>query len=142
MSGEVNSYIEHQVANATPGELVEMLYARAVRDLTGARELFSLQGEPRAQSDAIHLIVHAQQIIAELNHCLDVKQGGSLAQNLARLYEYMQYRLTEAVSKRDDAPVAEVVGLLSELHEAWETIVKEQMAGKRVTRAGASLLVA
>jgi flagellar secretion chaperone FliS len=142
MSYDVSTYLEHQVANATPGELVEMLYARAVRDLTGARELFSLQGDPRAQSDAIHLIVHAQQIIAELNHCLNIKEGGSLAVNLARLYEYMEYRLTEAVSKRDDGPVGEVVNLLSELHEAWETIVKQQMTGKSVTRAGAGLLVA
>jgi flagellar protein FliS len=142
MSYDVNSYIEHQVANATPGELVEMLYARAVRDLSGARELFSLQGDPRSHADAIHLIVHAQQIIAELNHCLDIKSGGDLALNLARLYEYMQYRLTEAVTKREDDPVAEVVKLLSELHEAWETIVKQQMAGKSVTRAGAGLLVA
>jgi flagellar protein FliS len=142
MAYEVGNYLEHQVANATPGQLIEMLYDRAIRDLTGARELFSLQGEPRSQADAIHLIVHAQQIIAELNHSLNTREGGDLAGNLARIYEYMQYRLTEAVSKRDDAPVAEVVGLLSELHEAWRGIVEQQLSGKISARAGAGILVA
>ncbi len=142
MSYDVGNYLEHQVANATPGQLIEMLYDRAVRDLTGARELFSLQGEPRSQADAIHLIVHAQQIVAELNHCLNLREGGDLAEGLARIYEYMQYRLTEAVSKREEAPVAEVVGLLRELHEAWKSMVDEQKDGKSTARAGAGILVA
>ena len=142
MSQDISSYVEHQVASASPGELIEMLYARAVRDLNGARELFSLEGEPRSQSDAIHLIVHAQQIIAELNRCLDFENGGGLARNLARLYEYMQYRLTEAVSKREDAPVIEVVGLLTDLHEAWKSMVAEQKTGKLVARSSAGILVA
>jgi flagellar protein FliS len=142
MTYEVSNYVEHQVASASPGQLIEMLYDRAVRDLTGARELFSLQGDPRSQADAIHLIVHAQQIVAELNHCLNVKEGGDLAVNLARIYEYMQYRLTEAVSKREEAPVAEVVTLMSELHEAWKTMVGQQLGGKMATRAGAGILVA
>ncbi len=113
---------QDDVANATPGQLIGMLYDRAIRDLTGACELFSLQGEPRAQADAIHLIVHAQQIVAELNHCLNIKEGGDLAQGLARIYEYMQYRLTEAVSKRIEAPVIEVKGQLEELRTAWKQI--------------------
>jgi flagellar protein FliS len=106
----------------TPAQLIGQLYARAVRDLAGAGELFSLQGDPRSQADAIHLIVHAQQIIAELNHALDVKEGGDLAENLARIYEYMQYRLTEAVRDRDAAPVAEVRGLLEKLLESWMAV--------------------
>jgi len=108
------------VANASAAELIEMLYGRAIRDLEGAVELFALQGEPRSQADAIHLIVHAQQIVAELNHSLNLKDGGVLASNLARLYEYIQFRLTEAVSKRDVGPVVEVSKLLSDLREAWK----------------------
>ena len=142
MTYEVGNYLEHQVANATPGQLIEMLYDRGVRDLNGACELFSLQGDPRSQADAIHLIVHAQQIVAELNHSLNIRDGGDLAANLARIYEYMQYRLTEAVSKREQAPVAEVAGLLSELHEAWKTMLEQQTSGKPTARSGAGILVA
>jgi flagellar protein FliS len=118
--------LEQKVAGATPGELVEMLYARAIRDLTGASSLLDLEGEPRSRADAIHLIVHAQQIIAELNHCLNAKEGGELAANLADIYDYMQYRLTEAVSMREKAPVTEVVGLLTELHEVWKAMLSNR----------------
>jgi len=112
--------IEEQVASASPRQLVAMLYERALRDLEGACDLFSLEGDPRSQADAINKIAHAQQIIAELNRSLDTRDGEDLAANLARIYEYMQYRLTEAVSKREQAPVSEVAGLLSELCSAWK----------------------
>lgn len=138
----VGNYLEHQVASASPEQLIEMLYARGVRDLKGACELFSLEGDPRSQADAIHLIVHAQQIIAELNRSLNTRDGGDLAVNLARIYEYLQYRLTEAISKREQTLVSEVAGLLSELHEAWKTMIEQQADGKPAARAGAGVLVA
>jgi flagellar protein FliS len=142
MSYDVSNYLEHQVASATPGQLIEMLYDRAVRDLKGACELFSLEGDPRSQADAIHLIVHAQQIIAELNHSLNTQEGGDLAVNLARIYEYMQYRLTEAVTKREQVPVLDVAGLMSELHDAWKAMLEQQAGGKATARTGAGILVA
>ena len=118
--------LEEQVATATPGELVGMLYDRAVRDLGGASELFALEHDPRSKADAVHLVVHAQQIVAELNNCLNVETGGDLAKNLSRLYEYVQYRLTEAVSKYDRNALNEARGLLVELGEAWNTMQNRQ----------------
>lgn len=112
--------LEQQIVDATPGQLIALLYERAICDLKGACELFSLEGDPRSQADAIHLIVHAQQVIAELSRSLNM--GGELAKNLACIYEYLQYRLTEAISNRKQGPVSEVVGLLSELHDAWKSV--------------------
>lgn len=120
--------LEEQVAQTTPGEIVCMLYDRAVQDLAGASELFALEDDPRSKADAIHLVVHAQQIVAELNHCLNVDTGGELAKNLARLYEYVQYRLTEAVSKYDRNALTEARGLLVELSEAWHTMENRKEA--------------
>ena len=111
--------LESKITNATPGQLIAILYERAIRDLKGACELFSLEGDPRSQAEAIRLIVHAQQVIAELSRSLN---DGELAKNLARIYEYLQYRLTEAISNREQAPVSEVIGLLSELHDAWKSV--------------------
>ena len=108
--------------NASPGELVMMLYDRAVRDL---RKAFNLLSENGSQEHATHLIVHAQQIIAELKHSLNLQEGGELAENLSRLYEYMQFRLTEAVSEKDAVPVSEVISLMQELHDAWKTMLQD-----------------
>ena len=115
---------EQDLAGKSPQELICLLYARVCRDLDDARILFDLLGDPRSQADAIHLIVHAQQIISELNRCVNQDKGGDLAVNLSRVYEYIQYRLTEAVQKRDVGPVHEVLGLVAELHQAWKTMLE------------------
>ena len=122
---------KEMIADATPGQLIEMLLARAVRDLKEASKLFAFKGDPRSQADAIHLIVHAQQIITELNRALDTRQPGpfdytrdgrDLITNLGRIYEYMQHRLTDAVKNRDVNIVDEILGLLTELLDTWASI--------------------
>ena len=65
-------------------------------------------------------ISKAHRILAELTAALDHERGGDLSQRLARLYDYMQRRLLEANMRQDDAPMSEVLGLLSTLAEAWE----------------------
>lgn len=119
--------LEEQVRDATPGQLIEMLYARAIRDLEEGEYLLKAADGRSAQ--AIHKIVHAQQIVSELNHCLNLCKGGKLAQGLARIYEYMQYRLTEAVSRREAKHVKEVLGLLTDLHKTWKTVAGEGGTG-------------
>jgi len=123
--------IESILTTATPAQIIAMLYERAICDLRGAVELFSLEGDPCSQAKAIHLIVHAQQIIAELNHSLNTQDGGDLSVNLARIYEYMQYRLTEAVSRYEQTPVVEVDGLLSELLDAWKSMIASGQTKKQ-----------
>jgi len=115
--------LEMVIATATPEKLIVMLYARAIKDLRSACELYDLTGDPRSQADAIRLILHAQQIIAELNNHVNEKDNAGLVENLKRFYEYIQYRLVEAISKRDKNPINEVIGLLVELHNTWETLV-------------------
>jgi flagellar protein FliS len=115
---------EQDLVGKSPQELIELLYARVCRDLDDARILLAADDRPASQADAIHMIVHAQQIIAELNRCVNQDKGGDLAANLSRVYEYMQSRLTEAVSKRDVGPVHEVLGLVTELHQAWKTMLE------------------
>lgn len=53
---------------------------------------------------------------------LDVAKGGSLAANLAALYDYMTTRLLYANMKNDPEAIKEVQGLLNEIHSAWEAI--------------------
>jgi flagellar biosynthetic protein FliS len=123
--------IEDAVAKATPKELVGMMYDQAVRDLRGAMELFSITGDPRSQTGAVRLIIHAQQVVAALDRSLDLRSG-AVAKNLARLYEYAQYRLTEAISTRSKEPVAEVLDLLSRIGSAWKSAPEIAAAADRV----------
>ena len=62
----------------------------------------------------------------ELATSLDHERGGEISQRLALLYDYMQRQLLDANMKQSDGPLAEVLGLLSTLSEAWEGIRKPQ----------------
>src|SRR5206468_2046051 len=58
----------------------------------------------------------------------------------AQLYDYMQRRLLEANMKQADAPLSEVLGLLSTLSEAWIEVsgrVAPMATESRVTQAAA-----
>jgi flagellar protein FliS len=57
-----------------------------------------------------------------LDCSLDREAGGSLARNLAGLYQYMRTRLLAANIRQEDAPLAEVESLLRTLGEAWSAI--------------------
>jgi len=69
-----------------------------------------------------HSISRAIAAIDELDCSLDRNAGGSIARNLAALYQYMRSRLLTANIRQEDAPLAEVESLLRTLGEAWNAI--------------------
>jgi flagellar protein FliS len=105
-----------------PARLIELLYQRALRDLKTAAEA----GPDMGRSPAIaELLGHVQAIVKQLRASLDYVQGGYLAYNLGRVYEYMQLRLTEVISGEADDPqarIGEVIALLEGLSDAWNTM--------------------
>lgn len=106
------------VANADPHALVLTLLDAILGRLAAARACIQ-KGETRRQAGLLHSSV---TLIAELRGSLDMQKGGSLAQNLSDLYEYMTRRLIHANLNSDETAVAEVLGLLSEIRGAWAAI--------------------
>ena len=119
-----NTYFETQTNTAGPGELVVMLYKGAARFLASAIAAV----EAKDLQTASNKFLLAQAIISELTETLDMKQGGDLAINLGRIYEYMNYRLIDANMRKDAKPAREVEGLLRELLPAWEQAVLQEKA--------------
>jgi flagellar protein FliS len=113
-----DAYLEGRILSASPLELVRMLYqggSDAVREARRRLEEGDIAGRSRA-------ITRAYEILAELLSSLDRTRGGEVAGRLAQLYDYMQARLIEANCRQEDAPLAEVLGLLATLGEAWEGV--------------------
>ncbi len=113
-----DTYLETRVLSADPVALVAMAYEFACLRVHSARSAVA-NGDIAARSTAILKTI---AILAELESCLDHAQGGEIAANLGRLYRYMIQRLSEANSKQQDKPLAEVESLLQTLAEAWKTI--------------------
>ena len=112
-----------------PARLIELLYQGALRDLKEAAELGS---DLAHAADGTQLVTHAQAILKELQASLNYTQGGYLAINLGRVYEYMYLRLQEVIARQADDPqrrVREVIGLLEALSDAWSTMANTQADG-------------
>ena len=111
-----DAYLEERILSADPLELVRLLYQAAIAAVRDARRALAT-GEIAARSRSIS---KACDIVMELNGALDHSRGGTLSGRLAALYDYMLRRLLDANMQQSDGPLAEVLGLLSALDEAWE----------------------
>jgi len=114
--------LETGVAAASPPTLVVMLYDGALRAIADAKSCL-LAGElgpkGRALGKAIAIVGSG------LRASLDTSRGGSIAQQLADLYEYVERRLLEANLRNDARLLDEVTALLKDLREAWAQLAAQ-----------------
>ena len=120
MTNTINAYLEQKILSADPIETVRMLYQAAIIRTRDARRCLA-EGNVSERTRYVNQVF---DILNELNLSLDYERGGDLSIQLARLYDYMQRRLLEANSGQADAPLAEVIALLSTVGEAWEILAK------------------
>lgn len=114
--------VETGVAAADPHKLIGMLYEGLLQSLARAREAMRA-GEIARKGESIS---RAIRILEEgLRGSLDIARGGSIAQQLDALYEYMINRLLFANLKNDPATVEEVARLATELRDAWQAMPEE-----------------
>ena len=106
------------VANADPHALVLTLMDATLARMAAARTCI----EKRDIKHMASLLHSSVILVAELRGSLDLQKGGSLAQNLSELYDYMTRRLIHANLNGDTAAVAEVMSLLGEVRGAWAAI--------------------
>jgi flagellar protein FliS len=71
----------------------------------------------------------AHAIVGELADSLNRTAGGEIADNLARLYEFMLLHLTQGLIERSPAHLHRVLGLLATLREGFEQAVRSLSRG-------------
>ena len=109
------------VANADPHAMVLMLMDAAAERMAIARGCIERR-ETKRQASLLHSCVN---IITELRGSLNLNEGGTLAQNLSDLYEYMIRQLVLANARSDASCITEVSGLMDEIRSAWVAIGPE-----------------
>jgi len=111
--------IDAAVEVADPYRLILLLFEGAQAAMSKARaamEQKQIAAKGEAISKAIDIISNG------LKASLDAERGGDLAVRLDALYEYMVLRLLNANMNNDLKALAEVAGLLEEIHSAWRGI--------------------
>ena len=125
-ANKLNAYRANAVGSASPESLVVMLYDGAIRFLGAALRAFE-HDDPLDFNLTVHTnITKTQEIIRELNHALDLENGGELGQSLTSLYYYFDQRIQEANIKKDRAIIEEILSRISELRDAWSESLEKQ----------------
>ncbi|MCR3920900.1 MAG: flagellar export chaperone FliS [Firmicutes bacterium] len=109
-------YKQNEVATATPGRLMLMLYNAAIKNLKLSKEGVAEKNITKVNT----YMCKVQDIVLELMVSLDLTQG-EVAQNLFALYGYMHQRLVDANIKKDVDMMNEVDGMLTELRDTWKS---------------------
>ena len=107
-------YLQGAVETASPARLLTMLYDRLAGDLAGAE--LAIRSE--ANGDANALLIHAQEIVLELQVSLDQSAWGG-AKGLSELYMYLYAELIAANMTKDSARVAVCSRIVEPLRAAW-----------------------
>jgi flagellar secretion chaperone FliS len=103
---------------ASPVQLIVMLYDGAIRFMEEGKRAMA-EKDYETQNARLQ---RAQKIVMELMGSLDFAQGGDVAKNLLKLYEYVLAELIEANINDDPKRIENAQGTMRELREAWATI--------------------
>ncbi len=118
------SYLTAQVNTVNQGDVVVLLFEKALLCLTQAKEKIA---EKDFAAKGL-LISRAMDIINLLDTSLNLEQGGELAENLHNLYFYCNTQLLQANLKLDCEKIDAVMHTLSELNDAFSVVVQDPEA--------------
>lgn len=118
-------YKRSAVETSTPEKLLLMLFDGAIR--------FTNQGKAaiieRRFDDANTLLLKVQDILSELMSTLDNKNGGDIAINLLKLYDFYQSEIIQANMKKDAARLDSVLEFFQTFRSVWEETAKMTRVG-------------
>lgn len=115
MNAYVDQYKNNQILNASPEQILIMLYDGAIRFCRQAMTAMDAE-DRRIQSEKIS---RTMAIVSEFANTLDHKVGGQIAEDLDALYAFMVSELTRANLKNERKPLETVEGLLVDLRGTW-----------------------
>jgi flagellar secretion chaperone FliS len=125
------AYQEAAVRNASPIDLVIMLYDILARDLHAAIEAMHAGDIELRSAKLKHGFLALQQLEGSLN----LDEGGELATNMSRFYSMLRGQMVKAQVRQDAAVLEELVRLLFSVREAWVELSTRLAGSAQVTAA-------
>jgi flagellar protein FliS len=119
-SNQAAAYRQREVAAATPGRLLVMVYDHVLANLARA----TVAHNNKLLEARVEAIAKARDGVSELLATLDMEKGGAISVQLRALYAFVLNELVEAGMQFDDAKVARIAGMIRELRDAFATIVE------------------
>lgn len=119
-------YRDAELASATPGQLVVMLFDKCLLTVRRAEAAFAA-GDIEAR---VEHVSKAADMVTELRGSLDFEAGGAISTQLDALYAFVLRELFEATTRRDAARLGPVLRVMGELRDAFAG-AQAQLAAER-----------
>lgn len=129
----LKQYQKSQVETSTPEKILILLYDGAIQYLNKAKIALQENNVEQIHNN----ILGCENIILEFMGTLNMKEGGELAKNLYRLYEYLYNALVTANLNKDARKVEEVLRHLKGLRETWQKAIDIASAERIAEEAAA-----
>ena len=120
MSYGLGIYKKTSVGTASKEQVLLMLYQAAIKNCKKA--IVAIENNEIATKG--EYIGKLQDIIIELNNCLDFEVGGDIALELSSLYDYIIHASTQANMNIDSEPLRGCLKVLLNLYDGWKQAIK------------------
>ena len=114
-SANYGAYRKVDVETASQGKLVVMLFNGVIQRAEEAKR----QLEKNNNTHVHNNLIRAQEILGELRGALNMK-AGTIAENLDRIYEYLQHLLIQANLRKDAAFIEECLAHVVPIRDTWD----------------------
>jgi len=119
-SNQAAAYRQREVAAATPGRLLVMVYDHVLANLARA----TVAHKNTLVEARVEAIAKARDGIAELLATLDMDKGGAISVQLRALYAFSLSELVDAGMHFDETKITRIAGMIRELRDAFATIIE------------------
>ncbi len=117
----IEQYQKVQVMTSDGVRLIIMLYEGIIRFNSGAIEAINNDNI----KDRVYFINRSMDIISELNGALNMEEGGEVAKNLSKLYDYCVHALNKANAENSVEALEGVNRVVAEVKAGWLGITSE-----------------
>ena len=117
MQAYVNANREAVAESENPHALITVLFDELIRSM----RLYISNANSGELTESEHF-VRALTILYGLQSSLDFENGGEIADNLYRLYEYARQQLLLTTKGEDTSGVSAAVDAIENIREAWHKI--------------------
>lgn len=122
----LKQYKKNQIETATPEQVLILLYDGAIQYLNRAKVALEEGNSAQFHNN----VVGCEKILLEFMNTLDMNQGGKLAENLYKLYDYYYRTLVNAGISKNVKGIDEVLKHLMGLRETWQKAIDISNAEK------------
>ena len=122
------AYKTAAVSTQSPGAIILMMMDGALACMDNAIEGFTVEVVARRNETVHNNLTKAYQILAVLQAALDLDVEGEFPQQMHALYEFMMSELMRANLQKVEEPVRVVRDLFREIRDAWNEMLRQEMA--------------